>query len=66
MENPIWTERGLLAPGKKGLPLVVNNQRSRQVAFQMLRLLAASYRAEQAREAAAEYPLQVHARAEIV
>jgi len=60
MENPIWTERGLLAPGKNGLPLVVNNRHSRQVAFQMLRLLAASYRAERAREAA-ECPPQDHA-----
>ncbi|HEV8344507.1 MAG TPA: DNA sulfur modification protein DndB [Candidatus Binatia bacterium] len=55
MENPIWAERGLVAPGKRGLPLVVNNQHSKQVAFQMLRLLAATFRAEQAREAAVEY-----------
>ncbi len=66
VENPIWTERGLLAPGKRGLPLVVNNQHSRQVAFQMLTLLAASYRAERAREAVAEYSPQDHPRVEMV
>ncbi len=35
-ENPIWVERGILAPGKRGFR-VVNNRPSRQAAFETLK-----------------------------
>lgn len=37
-DNPLWLERGVLAPGKRGVS-VVNNRPSRQAAFEILKEL---------------------------
>ncbi len=65
-QNPIWLERGVLAPGKRGVPYVVNNQRSRQVAFELLRFVAGSYRGEQGEEGGPAYGSEDHQRTEVV
>lgn len=35
--NPLWRVVGVVSPGKKGVPRVLNNRSSRQVAFERLR-----------------------------
>ncbi len=35
--NSVWGERGMLVPGKSGVPRVVNNRQSRQAAFEILK-----------------------------
>jgi hypothetical protein len=34
--NPVWTDTGLLAPGKTG-PRVLNNRQAREAAFDVLK-----------------------------
>jgi hypothetical protein len=46
-DNPVWLQRGVLVPGKRQVPHVVNNRSSSQAAFQLLRFLAACYQGEQ-------------------
>lgn len=64
--NPIWSERGVLAPGKRGLPNVVNNSHSRQAAFQVLRFLVGSYQAQEEQRAGPEYSPTDGRRGEVV
>jgi hypothetical protein len=46
LENPIWLQRGVLAPGKRGLPRMIHNRQNTLAAFQLLRFLTVSYRNE--------------------
>ncbi|MGH7774159.1 MAG: DNA sulfur modification protein DndB [Candidatus Binatia bacterium] len=46
-DNPIWLQRGVLAPGKSEVSHVVNKRSSSQAAFQLLRFLAVCYQGEQ-------------------
>jgi hypothetical protein len=42
-DNPVWLQRGVLAPGKTGVPRAVHNRSSSVAAFELLRYLAVCY-----------------------
>jgi hypothetical protein len=66
LDNPIWQQRGVLAPGKRGLPRMVHNRHNREAAFQLLRFLTVSYRNEHREEVGPEDSSQHHQEAELV